>query len=109
MTNVSPLLRPATSAGLLLAGALLLADADPASAQVPSAETQIAQAVLAAKARASDAAQSVTRRAVHLHGAMGFTDECDIGLHLKRAVALSAAFGQAEALRLEFLARDRAA
>lgn len=68
-----------------------------------------AQAVLAAKARASDAAQSVTRRAVHLHGAMGFTDECDIGLHLKRAVALSSTFGQAGALRLEFLARDRAA
>lgn len=67
------------------------------------------QAILAAKARAGDAATSVARRAIHLHGAMGFTDECDIGLYLKRAIALNAALGQPEALRLEFVARERAA
>ena len=66
-------------------------------------------AVLAAKARAGDAATSITRRAVHLHGAMGFTDEHDIGLYLKRAVALSATLGQPEALRLEFVELERAA
>lgn len=66
-------------------------------------------AVLAAKARAGDAATSITRRAVHLHGAMGFTDEHDIGLYLKRAVALSATLGQPEALRLEFVDLERAA
>ncbi|HHZ07426.1 MAG TPA: acyl-CoA dehydrogenase [Rhizobiales bacterium] len=66
-------------------------------------------AVLAAKARAGDAATSVCRRAVHLHGAMGFTDEHDIGLYLKRAVALSATLGQPEALRLEFVELERAA
>lgn len=65
--------------------------------------------ILAAKARAGDAATSITRRAVHLHGAMGFTDEHDIGLYLKRAIALSATLGLPEALRLEFVELERAA
>ncbi len=92
-------------------------DAEFACAAVVNAidriETETAKsglmAVLAAKARAGDAAVSVCRRAVHLHGAMGFTDEADIGLYLKRAVSLSAALGQPEALRLEFVKLERAA
>ena len=66
-------------------------------------------AVAAAKARAGDAAVSITRLAIHLHGAMGFTDDCDIGLFMKRAVALNATLGQPEELRLQFVARERAA
>lgn len=66
-------------------------------------------AVLAAKARASDAAFLIGRRAVHLYGAMGFTDECDIGLYLKRAINLGAMLGQAEELRLQFVREERAA
>jgi alkylation response protein AidB-like acyl-CoA dehydrogenase len=66
-------------------------------------------AVLAAKARAGDAAFSICRRAVHLHGAMGFTDECDIGLYLKRAISLNASLGQPEQLRLQFVNLERAA
>jgi alkylation response protein AidB-like acyl-CoA dehydrogenase len=66
-------------------------------------------AVLAAKARAGDAAFSICRRAVHLHGAMGFTDECDIGLYLKRAINLNASLGQPEQLRLQFVTLERAA
>ncbi len=46
---------------------------------------------------------------MHLHGAMGFTDEHDIGLYLKRATALSATLGQPEAMRLQFLDLERAA
>lgn len=68
-----------------------------------------ALAILAAKARAGDAAVTVGRRAIHLFGAMGFTDECDIGHYMKRATALNAALGQPEALRLEFVALERAA
>jgi len=60
-------------------------------------------AVLAAKARAGEAAFSICRRAVHLHGAMGFTDECDIGLYLKRTISLNATLGQPEELRLKFV------
>lgn len=66
-------------------------------------------AVLAAKARASEAAFLIGRRAIHLHGAMGFTDECDIGLYLKRAINLGAMLGQAEDLRLQFVREERAA
>ena len=66
-------------------------------------------AILAAKARAGDGAVTIGRRAIHLHGAMGFTDECDIGHFMKRATALNAALGQPEALRLEFVALERAA
>lgn len=66
-------------------------------------------AVLAAKARAGDAAVSICRRAIHLYGAMGFTDECDIGLYLKRAINLNATLGQPEALRLQFVELERAA
>ena len=68
-----------------------------------------ALAILAAKARAGDAAVSICRRAVHLHGAMGFTDECDIGLFLKRAISLNAMLGQPEELRLAFVNLERAA
>lgn len=92
-------------------------DAEFACAAVVNAVTRQSEsdpraarmAVLAAKARAGDAATSICRRAVHLHGAMGFTDEHDIGLYLKRAIALSATLGQPEALRLEFVEMERAA
>jgi len=78
----------------------LLAGGDGPAAQL---------AVLAAKARAGDAASSICRRAVHLHGAMGFTDECDIGLYLKRVINLNASLGQPEQLRLQFVNLERAA
>ncbi|BCH23879.1 isovaleryl-CoA dehydrogenase [Mesorhizobium sp. L-8-10] len=92
-------------------------DAEFACASVVNAVTRQSEgddkearlAVLAAKARGGDAATSICRRAVHLHGAMGFTDEHDIGLYLKRAIALSATLGQPEALRLEFVELERAA
>ncbi|WP_068303574.1 acyl-CoA dehydrogenase family protein [Pararhodobacter sp. CCB-MM2] len=77
------------------------------AATAPSAER--AQAVLAAKARAGDSATSITRKSIQLHGAMGFTDQCDIGLYLKRAITLNATLGQPEDLRLAFLAAERVA
>ena len=46
-----------------------------------------------AKARAADAALLTAREAVQFHGAMGYTDECDVGLYLKRSLALSAWLG----------------
>ena len=48
-----------------------------------------------AKARCAEAGLRVTRDAIQLHGAMGFTDECDVGLYLKRAMVLSAWLGTA--------------
>ncbi|MCW1931011.1 acyl-CoA dehydrogenase family protein [Pararhodobacter zhoushanensis] len=89
------------------------AEAEFACAAVAHAATTTAedraQAVLAAKARAGDAATAITRKAIQLHGAMGFTDQCDIGLYLKRAISLNATLGQPEALRLAFLDADLAA
>lgn len=46
-----------------------------------------------AKARAVTAARKVTRDAIQLHGAVGYTDEFDIGLYLNRALVLSAWLG----------------
>jgi alkylation response protein AidB-like acyl-CoA dehydrogenase len=60
-------------------------------------------AVFAAKARAGDAAAMVCRNAIHLFGAMGYTDECDIGLYLKRAINLGAMLGNADAMRRLFI------
>ncbi len=45
------------------------------------------------KARCSDAALLVTREAVQMHGAIGFTDEHDIGQYLNRSFVLSAWLG----------------
>jgi alkylation response protein AidB-like acyl-CoA dehydrogenase len=47
------------------------------------------------KARCSEAALRVTREAIQIHGAIGFTDAYDAGLYLKRALVLSAWLGNA--------------
>ncbi|MCH8505670.1 MAG: acyl-CoA/acyl-ACP dehydrogenase [Ectothiorhodospiraceae bacterium] len=47
------------------------------------------------KARTSDAAMRIGRESVQLHGAIGFTEEADVGIHLKRIMALSAWLGNA--------------
>jgi alkylation response protein AidB-like acyl-CoA dehydrogenase len=47
------------------------------------------------KARCSDAGLRITREAIQIHGAIGFTDEYDAGLYLKRALVLSAWLGNA--------------
>ncbi len=48
-----------------------------------------------AKARATHAALLMATQAVQLHGAIGFTDEYDLGLYLNRALVLSAWLGNA--------------
>jgi|YNPMSStandDraft_1061717.scaffolds.fasta_scaffold00066_45 alkylation response protein AidB-like acyl-CoA dehydrogenase len=63
-----------------------------------------AAAVSLAKARASDAAMLITRQAIQLHGAIGYTDEADIGLFLRRAMALATSFGTATAHRRRYAA-----
>ncbi len=47
------------------------------------------------KARCSDAALKVTKGAVQLHGGIAYTDECNVGLFLKRAMVLAAWLGGA--------------
>jgi alkylation response protein AidB-like acyl-CoA dehydrogenase len=60
----------------------------------PDARTRAALASRV-KARCSDAALTITRAAIQLHGAIGFTDEYDAGLYLKRAMVLAAWLGGA--------------
>jgi alkylation response protein AidB-like acyl-CoA dehydrogenase len=58
----------------------------------------------AVKAKVSEEAMVVTKACVQLHGAIGFTDEHDIGLYLKRAMLLSSLFGNAAAQRRRYAA-----
>ncbi len=70
---------------------------DEALAQLDSGPDATARAAAASriKARCADAALRITRETIQLHGAIGFTDEYDAGLYLKRALTLSAWLGHA--------------
>lgn len=52
-------------------------------------------AISRARVRASRGAMSVTRHCIQLHGGIGFTDEHDIGLYLRKAMVASTQFGSA--------------
>jgi len=58
--------------------------------------------VSAVKARASEAVLSVTKSVVQMHGAIGFTDEYDAGLYVRRAMSLAAQYGNAAIHRARF-------
>ena len=47
------------------------------------------------KARASQAAIYVCGQAIQLHGAIGFTDEYELGIYVNRALTLAALYGNA--------------
>ncbi len=53
------------------------------------------QAASRARYRACEAALLIAREAVQLHGAMGYTDECDVGLYVNRALVVAARYGNA--------------
>jgi alkylation response protein AidB-like acyl-CoA dehydrogenase len=46
----------------------------------------------------------LTREAIQIHGAIGFTDEYDAGLYLKRALVLGAWLGNATQHRRRYAA-----
>ncbi|MBT9460663.1 MAG: acyl-CoA dehydrogenase family protein [Rugosibacter sp.] len=54
------------------------------------------------KARASDAGLLLARESIQLHGAIGFTDEYDLGLYVQRALVLSAWLGNAQMHRRRY-------
>ena len=56
-----------------------------------------------AKSLASDTADMAARAALQVHGAIGYTWECDLHLYMKRAWALSAAWGNAATHRARVL------
>jgi len=65
---------------------------------------ELAIAVSRAKARASTAAMLAANLAVQLHGGMGYTDEADIGLYVRKILTVCNRFGSAKAHRRRFLA-----
>lgn len=81
----------------VLAEAVRVLDADTPAQERASMASRF-------KARASDGGLRVTREVIQLHGAIGFTDEYDAGLYLKRALVLSAWLGNASAHRRRFAA-----
>lgn len=54
------------------------------------------------KARCSDAALQITKAAIQLHGGIGYTDEANIGLYLKKAMYLASWLGNATAHRARY-------
>ncbi|MES2508550.1 MAG: acyl-CoA dehydrogenase [Pseudomonadota bacterium] len=76
---------------------LALADA----AQTGQALAPIASRV---KARCAHAATDMTRMAIQLHGAIGTTNEYDVGLYFKRAMLLASRWGNAAAHRRRYAA-----
>ena len=69
-----------------------------------SSPTPLSRSLLASrcKARAADSAFQVGRESVQMHGAMGFSDESDVGLYLKRTMVLSAWLGGQDYHRRRF-------
>ncbi|MBG7004129.1 acyl-CoA dehydrogenase family protein [Pseudomonas aeruginosa] len=59
--------------------------------------------VSSARVRASEAALLVTRQAIQLHGGIGYTDEADIGLFLRRAMVLLNAHGSLDFHRARYV------
>jgi alkylation response protein AidB-like acyl-CoA dehydrogenase len=55
-----------------------------------------------AKSRCADAALAITRAAIQFHGAIGFTEDCDVGLYVKRAMTVSAWLGNGRAHRTRY-------
>ena len=94
----------------LLAGAqVLLEFARPvvygAAWSLDDGEPDASRAASVAKAYASDAATEAARVALQVHGAIGYTWECDLHLFLKRTWALAEAWGSAADHRTRVLTR----
>jgi alkylation response protein AidB-like acyl-CoA dehydrogenase len=64
--------------------------------------------VSSAKARASQAALAICKEALQMHGAIGYTDEYDLGLYFNRALVLAAWLGNASAHRARYAALTQA-
>ena len=61
-------------------------------------------AISRAKARAAEASLLLTRQAIQLHGGIGYTDEYDVGLFLRKAMVIANLHGSAALHRARFAA-----
>lgn len=92
------------SADLQIQLALTRATVNAAAATMDRTnDTRLRQAAASrAKARASDAASVITRGCIQLHGGIGYTDQYDIGLFLRKMMVLAPLFGSAALHRARF-------
>ncbi len=67
----------------------------------PDAKTRSA-AASRIKARCADAALLITRQSIQMHGAIGYTEDCDVGLYVKRAMTLAAWLGNGHTHRRRY-------
>ena len=80
--------------------AALMADAEPVAR---------GRAASGAKAKIGKCARFVAEQSVQLHGAMGVTEELDIGLYFKRLVAFDTLFGGSKVMNPESVCGTRLA
>ena len=62
----------------------------------------VSRAAIVAKAEANRVLHTMSNEGIQLHGGIGMTDEYDIGLYLKRARVLEAAWGTRSTLKNRF-------
>ncbi|WP_448685139.1 acyl-CoA dehydrogenase [Achromobacter xylosoxidans] len=79
-----------------------LLDALDALAAQPDDATLRKTLVSRAKARAARAGLEAARLAIQLHGAIGYTEECDVSLYFRSALHLAAWLGNAAAHRQRY-------
>jgi alkylation response protein AidB-like acyl-CoA dehydrogenase len=78
---------------LLQTTALFDSDASPRERAIAASQV---------KARCGDAALTIGKDAIQLHGGIGYTDEANIGLYLKKAMYLSSWLGNAASHRQRY-------
>ena len=78
-----------------------------AACSLATAQPTLSHDASMAKAMASDAADLAARTALQVHGAIGYTWECDLHFFLKQAWALSRSWGDAATHRRLVLAQAR--
>ncbi len=72
-----------------------LFDGEPSDRERAVAASQV-------KARCADAALMITKASIQLHGGIGYTDEANIGLYLKKAMYLASWLGNATTHRKRY-------
>jgi alkylation response protein AidB-like acyl-CoA dehydrogenase len=72
---------------------LTRASVESAAGAIDAGGDAARRAVSRAKARAGEATLAIVQEAIQMHGAVGYTDEHDVGLYLRKAMVLVNQFG----------------
>lgn len=94
------------AADLRMQLALFRASVEAAAATLDSGATGDARraTVSRAKVRAAEGAMLITRQCIQLSGGIGYTDQYDVGLYLRKAMVLANQYGSARLHRQRFIA-----